>query len=206
MALRKRFIKLIKLVFILTAVLLLAAVLLFVFNFDSAAEQYAAFDVKNAITDGINKIYYNQTKKYYDELKYAVTVNFGDNGKIGSISVNSSFLNLFSSEIVADSILFIENSSSSFGIPLGNITSARILSGLGPKIKVKIIPLGSVSGGIQSNFTEAGINQTLHRLTLNIKALIEVLSPFETCRAEINLIYVISETVIVGDIPNVYFR
>ena len=120
--------------------------------------------------------------------------------------MDTPFLNLLSAEIISQSVLFIEESSSSFGIPLGNITSVRLFSGLGPKIRVKIIPLGSISCGIKSSFTEGGINQTIHRITLDINALIEVLTPFSSNQAEINLSYVIGETVIVGEIPNVYFK
>lgn len=179
---------------------------MFAQNFDKAAEQYAKFNVKNKITEGINKIYYDNTKRFYDRLKNAVLLNYSHEGKINSISVDTPFLNLLSAEIISQSVLFIEESSSSFGIPLGNITSVRLFSGLGPKIRVKIIPLGSISCGIKSSFTEGGINQTIHRITLDINALIEVLTPFSSNQAEINLSYVISETVIVGEIPNVYFK
>ncbi|MDD4125395.1 MAG: sporulation protein YunB [Eubacteriales bacterium] len=203
MALRK---KILKLTVFFIFFVILAFTIMFALNFDAAAEQYAEYNVKNTIIEGINRIYYNNTKKYYGELKNAVTVNYAGDGKINSISVDSAFLNLMSSEIVTDSIMFIESSSSSFGIPLGNITSVRLLSGHGPKIGIKIIPLGSVSGGIQSSFNEAGINQTIHRITFEINVIIEVLTPFHTCRTEIRLSYVISETVIVGAIPNVYFK
>lgn len=186
--------------------LLAVLALLFALNFDSAAERFAAFDIKNSITGGINRIYYEMTTKYYEKLRDAVTVYTGENGKINAISVDSAFLNLFSAEIVTKTILFVEDSASSFGIPLGNITGVRILSGLGPKIKVKIIQLGSVAGAVKSSFTEAGINQTLHRVTLEISAVVEVLSPFCSKASEISLSYVISENVIVGDIPNVYFK
>lgn len=198
--------KLFKWLIFIILIFILSFGIMFAQNFDKAAEQYAKFNVKNKITEGINKIYYDNTKRFYDRLKNAVLLNYSHEGKINSISVDTPFLNLLSAEIISQSVLFIEESSSSFGIPLGNITSVRLFSGLGPKIRVKIIPLGSISCGIKSSFTEGGINQTIHRITLDINALIEVLTPFSSNQAEINLSYVISETVIVGEIPNVYFK
>ncbi|NLN55959.1 MAG: sporulation protein YunB [Clostridiales bacterium] len=198
--------KLFKWLIFIILIFILSFGIMFALNFDKAAEQYAKFNVKNKITEGINKIYYDNTKRFYDRLKNAVLLNYSHEGKINSISVDTPFLNLLSAEIISQSVLFIEESSSSFGIPLGNITSVRLFSGLGPKIRVKIIPLGSISCGIKSSFTEGGINQTIHRITLDINALIEVLTPFSSNQAEINLSYVISETVIVGEIPNVYFK
>lgn len=198
--------KIVKTVLFILLLAVLAFGLMFALNFDKAAEQYAGFNVKNTLTDGINKIYYDTTKKYYADLKNAVTVNYSPEGKVNSVVLDAAFLNFLSAEIIAQSIFFIEKSTSSFGIPLGNITMARLLSGLGPKIRVKIIPLGSVSCGINSYFVEAGINQTIHRVTVNINAVVEVLTPFNACQTEISLSYIISEIVIVGDIPNVYFK
>lgn len=200
---RKKKLKIFLAVFLVCA---LACAIAMAINFESAADKYAEYEIKNTLIQGINNIYYNQTRLNYENLKGAVEISRNSGGKITSISVDSVFLNLFTSETVTRVILFLESSSSSFGLPLGNLTSVKLLSGLGPKIKLKVVLQGNVAGGITSSFHEAGINQTLHRLTFEIKALVSAMTPFGSHETEINVSFIISETVIVGDIPNVYFK
>ena len=53
---------------------------------------------------------------------------------------------------------------------------------------------------------DSGINQTLHKLYLDIKCEISILTPFNTINESISNQLIIAENVIVGNIPETYYN
>ena len=79
------------------------------------------------------------------------------------------------------------------------------LSGISPNIKIAMERAGNVSSKIDSEFTAVGINQTLHRIYLNLDCSIGILTPFKTVNKSVSSKVLLTETVIVGDVPSTYF-
>lgn len=71
---------------------------------------------------------------------------------------------------------------------------------------MKVQMIGDMETDLRSEFTSAGINQTLHRIYLEIKCRVIILTPFETMEEVIANQVLIAEGVIVGDIPNAYYN
>lgn len=191
---------------IMVAAVLTILIILFVticVNFEKASDMYAGFEVKNFLISGINEIVKAQTENSFFELPNAINISYKD-GEISSISVNSAFLNIFCAEITSKSNLFINENKKSLAIPIGNTLPFKLFSGRGFGIYTEIVPLGSVCVSTESNFYSAGINQTVHRIVLRINAVCDVLFPFKSNCVEINIEYVISETVIIGKVPEIY--
>ena len=65
---------------------------------------------------------------------------------------------------------------------------------------------GSVDSKIDSEFTSVGINQTLHRIYLNLTCSIGILTPFKTVSKEVSSRVLLTETVIVGNVPSTYYN
>ena len=80
------------------------------------------------------------------------------------------------------------------------------LSGISPNFKVALERAGSVETQIDSEFTSVGINQTLHRIYLNVSCTIGILTPFQTVNKEVSSKVLLTETVIVGDVPSTYYN
>lgn len=59
---------------------------------------------------------------------------------------------------------------------------------------------------LKSEFTSQGINQTLHRIYLNVKCRVNILTPFQDLEKEITNQVLLAENVIVGRIPNTYYN
>ena len=57
-----------------------------------------------------------------------------------------------------------------------------------------------------SEFTQAGVNQTLHRIYLNVDCSISILTPFDTVEETITNQVLLAEAVIVGDVPATYYN
>lgn len=88
----------------------------------------------------------------------------------------------------------------------GSFTGFKLLAGKGPGVKIQISPIGDVETDLKSEFTSQGINQTLHRIYLNVKCRVNILTPFQDLEKEITNQVLLAENVIVGRIPNTYYN
>ena len=88
----------------------------------------------------------------------------------------------------------------------GSFTGYKLLSGKGPGVPIRISSIGNVETDLRSEFTAQGINQTLHRVYLEVECEISILTPFENITEKIINQVLIAENVIVGKIPNTYYN
>ncbi len=91
-------------------------------------------------------------------------------------------------------------------MPFGSFTGFKLLAGRGPGVKIKISTIGEVETDLRSEFTSQGINQTLHRVYLQVKCNVNILTPFDNISREITNQVLLMENVIVGNIPNTYYN
>ena len=80
------------------------------------------------------------------------------------------------------------------------------LSGISPHFKIALERAGNIETKIDSEFTSVGINQTMHRIYLNLKCSIGILAPFKSINKDISSKVLLTETVIVGDVPSTYYN
>ncbi len=80
------------------------------------------------------------------------------------------------------------------------------MAGRGPGVKIKISTIGEVETDLRSEFTSQGINQTLHRVYLQVKCNVNILTPFDNISREITNQVLLMENIIVGNIPNTYYN
>lgn len=139
----------------------------------------------------------------YDEL---VAIHTDDSGNITLLQADSVQMSILATAVAGH----IESSLSSMTsegllIPSGLLTGISLLSDVGPKIKVPMQPIGGVDVVIKDEFIEAGINQTKHKIYLDITISISLMLPFTKEIMEVNSILPIAETVIIGPVPDTYF-
>ena len=127
------------------------------------------------------------------------------NGSVYFVQTNSSKLNT----LAADCAICAQEKIAALGeqgvsIPLGTVSGIPILSGLGPKLVLKFTPAGAVQSVFSSRFTSAGINQTLHRITLTLRATVRIILPGDAYIVTIETQAPISESILVGAVPSTY--
>lgn len=88
----------------------------------------------------------------------------------------------------------------------GSFTGFKLLAGRGPYVKITISSVGDVETDLRSEFISQGINQTLHRVYLQVKCEVNILTPFDNISREITNQVLLMENVIVGKIPNTYYN
>ena len=88
----------------------------------------------------------------------------------------------------------------------GSFTGLKLMSGKGPGIKIRISTIGNVKTDLKSEFVSKGINQTLHRIYLQVDSEVSILTPFDDITQSISNQVLLAENVIIGNIPNTYYN
>lgn len=91
-------------------------------------------------------------------------------------------------------------------LPVGQVFGSVLLANLGPRVKVSVVPLGTVNVNLISDFKEAGINQTLHQLFLEIEADVQVVIPLVRSTTRVHTTVPLAQTIIVGEVPQQYWQ
>lgn len=140
----------------------------------------------------------------YDEL---FTVEKDSNGNVTMIKSNVIPIN----EIISDVAIKIQEEINEQGrkdieIALGSFTGIKLLAGRGPGIQIRISTVGNVETDLRSEFQSQGINQTLHRIYLQVKCEVSILTPFKDITRDITNQVLIMENVIIGTVPDTYYN
>ena len=191
-------------------VFLVIAILGFVFfriKFNEPIRSLAETMVKNTTSDLINDAIDRQIEE--GNVNYDRMVYFEKDleGRITALKTNMSEVNRLKTDIlniINDEILAL--STDDLGIPLGSLFLSEFFSGRGPAIPVEILSIRNSDASFSSNFSEAGINQTLQQLNMQISVDITVLVLGQTDSFTISSQVVVAETIIVGDVPNTFFQ
>lgn len=163
----------------------------------------ARTQVTNATSDLINDAVDQQIEA--GDIQYDRIVYFEKdlNGRITALKTNMSEVNRLKTAIlnrINDEILAIDEST--LGIPIGNLILPEFLADRGPQIPVHILSIRNSDGAFGSNFSEAGINQTLHQLTMEVSVDVAVLVFGRTQSFTVTSQVVVAETIIVGQVPD----
>ncbi len=138
----------------------------------------------------------------YEDL---INIISDDAGNIRLIQANSLEINNLSKDLAQTT----EKKISQFGnegvsIPIGSFTGIPVLVGTGPSIRLKVEPIGAVSCTFSSKFENAGINQTNHKIYLKVISTIGIVMPLLSVKYQQEQQVLISESIIVGQVPEVY--
>ena len=100
----------------------------------------------------------------------------------------------------------LELDTSQLGIPIGSLIFPEFFSGKGFRIPVHILSIRNSDAAFSSSFRQAGINQTLHCLTLEIEVDASTLVLGKIEQFSVSSQVAVAETIIVGDVPDTFFH
>lgn len=198
-----------KLLWIFLALLLVAFVVFCVIRhkYDEVIRQLAQVQIRNSTSDLTNNAIAKQIANgniAYDRIVY---FEKDLDGRITALKTNIGEVNRLKTEIlkiINDEILALD--SSDLGIPLGSLFLPEFISGKGPEIPVHIIAIRNSDATFVSHFSEAGINQTLHQVTMVVSVDVAVLVLGKTDTFTMTSEVVVAETVIVGAVPDTFLQ
>lgn len=198
--------KLLRLIIILL-IIVIVGIVLFRVRFNDAICALAQTQVTNTTSDLINDAIDRQIEDgtiQYDRMVY---FEKDLDGRITALKTNMSEVNRLKTNIlnlINDEILAL--STDDLGVPLGNLFLPEVLSGRGPEIPVQILSIRNSDASFSSNFTQAGINQTLQQINMQVSVDVTVLVLGQTDSFTVSSQVIVAETIIVGDVPNTYFQ
>lgn len=193
--------------FLLFLIFVLGLFILFRSKYNDAIRSLAQTQIKNSTSDLINDSIDRQIQDGNIEYDRIVYFEKDLDGRITALKTNMSEVNRLKTEIlnlVNDEILAMDTSD--IGIPLGSLFLPEFLSGRGPVIPVHILSIRNSDASFSSTFTEAGINQTLQQLTMQVSVDVAVLVLGKTEEFTVSSQVVVAETVIVGQVPDTFFH
>lgn len=190
---------------IAAALIIIGIILLIDIRVRPIIEKTTTYQSKILATRIINDAVYTELEN--EELGYneLVSLTYNDNNTISSIESNMININRLKAKITKSVNNELENlNAHDLSISLGTITGFSAFYNQGPTIPITLRPEGYVETTLISAFESAGINQTLHRILVEINVDISAIIPGYTSSATVETQFVIAETVIVGNVPEGY--
>lgn len=126
-------------------------------------------------------------------------------GGVAALVSNMGEFNRLQSAITQDILSRLgEMRETDLTIPVGTLTGSALLAGRGPGFTVRMQSTGSCSAEFSNDFSQAGINQTTHRIILCIDVTMSILLPGLRTGTTVSNSFAVAETVIVGEVPGTY--
>ena len=185
----------------------ISLLVLFRWKFNQPVRELARAQVINATSDLINDAIDRQIEA--GDIQYDRIVYFEKDldGAITALKTNMSEVNRLKTNtlnIINDEILALDQSD--IGVPIGSVFLPEFFSGRGMTIPVQIIAIRNSDGYFESHFTQAGINQTLHRLNMCVLIDVSILVLGRSASFTVSSEVVVAETIIIGDVPNTFLQ
>lgn len=170
----------------------------------SLSEERVRSIATSTISKVVGDVMMDENLKYEDLVHITYQTN---TNKVELIEVDTVKVNVIIREITKR----VQDDFNTLGkegiqISLGTFTGIPFLFGLGPDISIKLVPVGTVNTAVDSQFKEAGINQTIHKLYFTVSSVIGMVLPAMTQNFTTELDVLLCESIIVGEIPDVYLK
>lgn len=193
--------------FIISGIILLV----FAFYIDTRVrpliERAGEYQIRVAAVRIINDAILSELNNDAYDYEKIIGVNYDSSGGIKSITSDMNTINRLKSRstlLINESVA--ELSEKRIGVSLGTVSGVGVFYGRGPVIPVRVLPKGVVNAVLVSDFSPAGINQTRHRIIMEVEAELTVLIPGYDKPLTVTTDYLVAETIIVGEIPRVYMN
>ncbi|OEF95631.1 sporulation protein YunB [Desulfuribacillus alkaliarsenatis] len=170
-------------------------------NLISIAEIRAKKIATEAINDAISKKIAEETD--YQRL---LDIQIDNQGRVSFAQLNFTEVSRISSSTtirVQNTLNMIEREV--IRLPLGMAFNSAILSQYGPTIPITIVPQGAAFSDVKWSFEDAGINQTLHVIYIDIRAMVKIVIPFDTKETVIETRLPIAYSLYIGEVPQFFY-
>ncbi len=145
----------------------------------------------------------------FSDVNYDTLVNVEKNAQNDVVLISANSVNVNS--LARDTALLTQSKinslfDSDIEIPIGTLSGIPLLSERGPNVYIEVAPVGVVNCLFESKFETAGINQTLHRIYLNVFGKVDLIVPTMHKTIDVCVPVLICETVIVGKVPETFLH
>jgi len=191
-------------IFITICVIVVFCVSYFLNSISPTIVAFSEAKIKSLTTSAVNNAIFDVMLEpiTYGDLINVVKNNQGD---ITLLEANSSIINKLARDMAQSTETYIEKmGEQDVKIPIGTLSGSPLLAGKGFLVTIKVLPLGSVKCQFVSEFESAGINQTRHKIYLDVVASISIVLPTSNTTVKINTPVLVSESILIGKVPDTY--
>lgn len=174
-------------------------------RFEPIVRELAATEMDSVISTLMNDAIDDQIAAGVIQYDRMVFFEKDVDGNLTALRTNMSEINHLKTQIVQKINERLGSlTASELGVPLGNVLLPEFFSGQGPEVPVQLLSIGTSGAEFENQFSEAGINQTLHRILLTAVVSCTVLIPGGTMSLDVRTQVVVAETIVVGLVPQNY--
>lgn len=139
-----------------------------------------------------------------DTVNYSslIRLSYTEGGQVSSIETNTALINRIKTDMLTDiNNQLLNGLKQDIKLSAGTLSGIPIFNGSGPTVSMRIEPKGYADAIFISEFTDAGLNQTLHRIIMRTSVSVTAFIPLYSIETQVSGDFLIAETVIVGDVP-----
>ena len=154
-----------------------------------------------AVNDAVTAVLERECVRYTDLMR----VEKDSQGSIVSVEADTVKINALKAGVTTEILTQLKkHQNMTVRIPTGTLLNGDLLTGRGPRIPVKISLSGAAATQMSSYFESAGINQTSHRLVMDITVTLYAAIPGNDATTTLETSFIIAETVLVGKVPDTF--
>lgn len=138
----------------------------------------------------------------YDKL---VKLSYTSDGRVASIESNTNLINRIKNDMLNEiNDRLMNGETENVDLSVGTLSGVPVFYGMGPTVRLSVEPKGYADAVFISEFSDAGINQTLHRMIMRTTVSVTAFIPMYSVETKVCGDFLIAETVIVGNVPESY--
>ena len=194
----------IKIIFVIISIIVLLNILVVFFD-KRVLPSVIEISKIMAKTQTLNIINEKSMEILNDNFNYneMIKIQKDNEGNINLIQADTVKLNYIEAKLSTECNKALDDmQENTIEVPLGWTSNRSIFYRFGPNIKMHIEPIGSMVTSYESKFESAGINQTRHKIYLNVSVQIRMKLPISDQETTVETQVPVSDTIIVGKIPN----
>lgn len=150
----------------------------------------------------INSVVLNEISRGSVSYGSLVHIDRDAGGRVLSVTSDVMKMNEFKAKIILDIQKQLDGErDSSVDIPIGTLIGSSLFHGMGPSLNLRVTLAGNVKADFKSTFESAGVNQTRHRIYLDVGTSVYSFLPGINSTTDVNTDELVAETVIVGEVP-----
>lgn len=189
----------------ITILILLLLLLVFLFVEQNLSATMLNMAYASAYSVALETINLAVNEAMRGEISYEdlMTVHLATDGSVTMLSANTVRMNELATDTALKAQSLLESAENEIvRIPIGAMLGVPFLAGTGPRISVRVLPVGAVSTQFLTEFEAAGINQTRHRILLRVSATVRLIAPTGSRTVDVAGQVSVAETIIVGKVPD----
>ncbi|MCI9268231.1 MAG: sporulation protein YunB [Lawsonibacter sp.] len=169
--------------------------------------EIAAAQAQNTMTEVIERAVTADLAARQVSYSDFVSIQRDEGGSITALTTDMAQMNLLRAELTAAILAALEEVDvSDIQVPLGSLFDLEPLWAKGPALKARAMTVGTVRAEFDSQFTSAGVNQTLHRIWMEVTVPMTLLLPGGRVEVTVETRLCVAETVIIGQVPDTYLQ